>query len=517
MPERLVIVGGDAAGMSAATNARRARPAEELEIVAFERGSWASFSACGEPYFVGGTIVEFDSLLARSPEAFARSGIEVRLHHEVTAIDTATRQVSVRDLQTTREFTLEYDALVYATGAATRRVPIAGRDLAGVHEMHVLSDALVVRALLDGAAAPTRAVVVGGGYVGVEMAEALHGRGLHTTLVASKRGALSGSLDADMSEHLAARIRALGIDVELGPHVERLRGVDGRVTAVEVGDRVLPADLVILATGTEPRTELARAAGLRIGESGGVWVDDHQRTSAPGVYAAGDCAEVTHRITGAPMNLHLGTIANKQGRVAGLNIGGGDATFPGILATAITKIHDVEIARTGVGRAQAEAAGLEVVVATFDTTTMAGYWPASTRMRVRVLGDRATRRMIGAQIVGGPTAANDLRDCDGDLERDGGGRHGQRGPVVRTTVLRRVGPRAACGPRPAIRVRWCRLAGARYRSGRYACGVPRCTISMNTKYDEVGWIHALLRPGTRLTRPPFASTCAQNASTSSHS
>lgn len=404
MPQRLVIVGGDAAGMSAATNARRARSAADLEIVAFERGEWASFSACGEPYFVSGEIAEFGSLLVRSPEAFARQGIEVRLRHEVTAIDPAARNVTVRDLRGGAEMQVGYDTLVYATGAEARRPPIEGRDLAGVHEMHLLGDALAVRALLDGPGAPRRAAVVGGGYVGLEMAEALLARGLHTTLVASRSGLLGGSLDPEMSEHLAERVRATGVAVESGTRVTRLVGEDGHVAGVALGERVIPADLVILATGTVPRVNLARAAGLRIGASGGVWVDDHQRTSLPGIYAAGDCAESTHRVTGAPVNLHLGTLANRQGRVAGINIGGGDEAFPGVLGTAITRLGGLEVARTGATTQEARDAGIDVITATFDSTTKAGYWPDATPMRVRASADRATRRLIGAQIVGGPTA-----------------------------------------------------------------------------------------------------------------
>lgn len=404
MPQRLVIVGGDVGGMTAATNARRARTVEELEIVAFERSEWPSFSACSEPYFVSGEIDEFDALLVRTPEEFARQDIEVRVRHEVTAIDTAARAVTVRDLLGAREFTVGYDFLVYATGAEARRVAIEGRDLQGVHEMHVLRDALAVRAILDAASAPRHGVVVGGGYVGLEMAEALHIRGLHTTIVSSGGGLLGGALDPEMSTHLADLVRALGIEVRVGQRVECIDGREGHVTSVGCGEHTIPADLVILATGTTPRVELARATGLRIGASGGVWVDDHLRTSVPGVYAAGDCAEVTDRITGAAANIHLATIATKQGRIAGINIGGGDEAFPGALGTAITKVHDLEISRTGVTEAAAIAAGIDVAVTTFDATTTAGNWPAATSMRVRALADRATRRMIGAQIIGGPTA-----------------------------------------------------------------------------------------------------------------
>jgi NADPH-dependent 2,4-dienoyl-CoA reductase/sulfur reductase-like enzyme len=170
------------------------------------------------------------------------------------------------------------------------------------------------------------------------------------------------------------------------------------------GELTIAADLVITAVGTEPRVGLAREAGLRIGDSGGVWVDDHQRTSDPRVFAAGDCAEVMHRVTGRPVNLHLGTVANRTGRVAGINIAGGDEAFPGVLGTAITRLHDLEIARTGITEDEARAAGIDVVATTFDASTRASYWPTAAPMRIRALADRATRRIIGAQIVGGETA-----------------------------------------------------------------------------------------------------------------
>lgn len=405
MSERLVIVGGDAAGMTAATNARRLRAAADLEIVAFERSAWASFSACGEPYFVGGQVQPFEALLVRSPEQFARQGIAVHLRHEVTAIDTRERTVTVRDLEAGRTITVGYDALMYATGAEAQHVPIAGRDLAGVHEMHVLDDALAVRALVTATPPPRRAAIVGGGYVALELAEAFQRNGIATTIVTSGAGLLAGSLDAELSTLLVERVRALGVAVATGHRVQRLQGQGGRVIAVGEGEGAVPADLVILATGAEARVALARAAGLRLGATGAVWVDDHQRTSAPGVYAGGDCAEALHRVSGRPVNLYLGTVANKQGRVAGLNIGGADEAFPGVLGTAITRLGELEVSRTGLTEAQAREAGFDALGVTFEGNTAAGYWPASTTMTVKVVVDRVTRRLLGAQIIGGPTAA----------------------------------------------------------------------------------------------------------------
>ncbi|GMU41262.1 MAG: flavoprotein oxidoreductase [Chloroflexota bacterium] len=402
MAERLVIIGGDAAGMTTATNARRMRSAEALEIVAFERSDWISFSACGEPYYVSGDVTPFERLLIRSVEEFAKAGITVHKRHEVTAIDPDARTVTVRDHLGGREFTVGYDHLMYATGARARRLPVEGMDLLGVHQMHVLDDALAVRRLV--AQRPRRAVVVGGGFVGIEMAEAFHVNGIETTVVASGIGLLDGAFDVEMSERITEAVRAMGIGVVTGHRVECLHGEGGRVTSVGCGDRAIPADLVVIAAGTVPNVELARAAGLRLGESGAVWVDDHQRTSIPGIYAAGDCAEVTHRLTGRPLNLHLGTLANRTGRVAGFNIGGGDEAFPGVLGTAITKCLDLEIARTGLTEAEARAAGFDVLATTFEATTAAGYWPHARPMWVRAVADRATRRLLGTQIAGGPTA-----------------------------------------------------------------------------------------------------------------
>ncbi|MDP2328072.1 MAG: FAD-dependent oxidoreductase [Dehalococcoidia bacterium] len=402
MPERLVIIGGDAAGMSAATNARRSRPAADLEIVAFERSDWISFSACGEPYYVSGDVSPIEALLVRSVEEFAKSSITVHKRHEVIAIDTAARAVTVRDHLGAREFTVGYDHLVYATGASARRLPIEGVDLFGVHEMHVLDDALAVRRLVE--QRPRRAVIVGGGFVGVEMAEAFLANGIETTVIAAGDTLLEGAFDPDFAARITAAVRGLGVRVETGHRVECLHGEGGRVTSVGCGDRAIPADLVVLAAGTVPNVALARAAGLRIGESGGVWVDDHLRTSLPGVWAAGDCAETTHCLTGRPLNLHLGTIANKQGRIVGLNVGGADEVFPGVLGTAITKCMDLEMARTGLTEAEARDAGFDAIAVTFEATTAAGYWPAARPMWVKAVADRSTRRILGAQILGGATA-----------------------------------------------------------------------------------------------------------------
>jgi len=399
MPERLVVIGGDAAGLSTATNARRSRPPEDLEILVFERGDWISFSACGEPYFVAGIVDPVEALLALSEEEAAERGIAVRKRCEVTSIDTGAQTVTVMDADAGREEVVRYDTLMYATGASARRIPLEGMDLEGVFQMHTLDDAIAARAAVD--AGVQRAVVVGGGYVGLEMAEAFHHRGIHTTVVVADETVLAGSVDAAFAERLVEAIRALGIDVILGERVSCLGDADGRVRAVGCDEQALPADIVIVAVGTVPNVDLARSAGIRIGDSGGVWVDDHQRTSIPNVYAAGDCAESRHRLSGRLVNIHLGTYANRQGRVAGLNIGGEDVAFPGVLGTAITKVMDIEIARTGLTEREAIELGRDVALVEFEANTAAGYWPESRRMHMRAIAERGSRLLLGAQIFGG--------------------------------------------------------------------------------------------------------------------
>jgi NADPH-dependent 2,4-dienoyl-CoA reductase/sulfur reductase-like enzyme len=404
MPERLVVIGGDAAGLSAATNARRSRTADDLEITVFERGEWISFSACGEPYYVSGEVLPFEKLLIRAPEDFRRANIEINRWHEVTAIDLEARTVTVRDREAARDLVEPFDYLMYATGATPRMPAIPGVDLPGVHTMHVLDDALTVRRLVE-EARPERIAIVGGGYVGFEMADAFHTLSIPTTIVTRGVGLLGSSLGTELSPLLTEQVRERGIKVISGAEADAIENCEGHACAVRAGDARVPADLVLLAVGVTPNVELARRAGLRIGASGGVWVDDHLRTSAPGVYAGGDCAEMVHRISGRDVNFHLGTVANKHGRIAGLNIGGGDHRFPGVLGTAITKLADLEVSRTGLTVAEASAAGFDALGTTFDTTTTAGYWPASTQMTVGVVVDRASRRLLGAQIVGGSTAA----------------------------------------------------------------------------------------------------------------
>lgn len=403
MPERLIVVGGDAAGMSAASQARRRRNANDLEIIAFERSSFVSYSACGEPYYVGGYISDIRQLQARTPEEFAAMDITVHTRHDVIAIDPKARRVTVRNLEAHTQQTLGYDLLMYATGATAFLPPITGLDLTGVHVLRTLDDALAVRRLLGQGV--RHAVVVGGGYIGLEVAEAFQHQGVKTRVLTKQAAVLDRTLDPDMGALVTERMRSMGIEVHTGIEVHALDGVEGRIARVDCpGGNCFEADVVVLGLGTRPEVQLAKEAGIPLGETGAVAVNPRQQTTVEGIWAAGDCAEAFHRVSQRAANFHLGTIANKQGRVAGINIGGGYATFPGVLGTAITKVCDLEIARTGLTETEASTAGLLYSVATVDSTTTAGYWPDAAPMRLKVLAERHTGRLLGAQIVGGPGA-----------------------------------------------------------------------------------------------------------------
>ena len=404
-PERLVVIGGDAAGMSAASQARKRRGPEDLSIVAFERGRATSYSACGIPYWIAGTVGSEAELISRSPEQHRANGIDVRIRHEVTAIDLAARTVTVRDLDGGTDFVQPYDSLVYAAGSVPMRPPVEGIDAAGVYGVQVLDDGVDLIRELDGGAV-RRVVVVGGGYIGLEIAEACRVRELAVTVV-DRAETPVGTFDPDIGHFIAEALRGLGIDLVLGDGVAAVEsGAGGRAVAVHTqSGRALPADLVVLGLGVRPNVSLARAAGIPIGAAGGISVDRRMRAEVDAVWAAGDCVESVHRLSGQRMVVALGTHANKQGRVAGINLGGGYATFPGVIGTAVTKVCDLEVARTGLSMAEADAAGFSYVTASVDSTTRAGYFPGAQPIRVKLLAEKRSGRLLGAQVVGREGAA----------------------------------------------------------------------------------------------------------------
>jgi NADPH-dependent 2,4-dienoyl-CoA reductase/sulfur reductase-like enzyme len=402
--ERLVVVGGDAAGMSAASQARKRRAPDDLQIVAFERGRATSYSACGIPYWIAGTVGSEAELISRWPEQHRANGIDVRIRHEVVGIDLEARVVHVRDLDAGRDLTEPFDQLVYAAGSVPMRPPVEGIDAQGVYGVQVLDDGVdLIRELDSGRV--RRVVVVGGGYIGLEIAEACRMRDLEVTVV-DRSATPVGTFDPDTGQFIADAVRGLGIELVMSESVSGIETTDGRASAVQTeAGTVLPADLVVLGLGVRPNVALAREAGIPLGTSGGIAVDRRMRTQAEGVWSAGDCVESVHRLSGQRVVVALGTHANKQGRVAGINLGGGYATFPGVIGTAVTKVCDLEVARTGLSMAEADAAGFSYVTASVDSTTRAGYFPGAKPIRVKLLAERRTGRLLGAQVVGREGAA----------------------------------------------------------------------------------------------------------------
>ncbi|MFK8910250.1 FAD-dependent oxidoreductase [Streptomyces sp. YS-3] len=403
--ERLVVIGGDAAGMSAASQARRLRGPDDLEIVVFERGHFTSYSACGIPYWVGGEVTERDDLVARTPEEHRRRGIDLRTRTEAVEIDTAGKRVRARDLESGEESWTVYDKLVLATGARPVRPDLPGIDAPGVHGVQTLDDG---QALLDTLAATRgrRAVIVGAGYIGVEMAEALLRRAYEVTVVTRGEEPMA-TLDPDMGRLVHEAMDAMGITTVTGAEVtEILTDEDGRVRGVATQDAEYPADVVVLGIGVEPRTELARKAGLPLGEHGGLLTDLAMRVRGhDDIWAGGDCVEVLDLVSGRERHIALGTHANKHGQIIGSGVGGGYATFPGVVGTAVSKVCDLEIARTGLREREAREAGLQFVTATIESTNSAGYYPGAALMTVKMLAERRTGRLLGVQIVGREGAA----------------------------------------------------------------------------------------------------------------
>jgi NADPH-dependent 2,4-dienoyl-CoA reductase/sulfur reductase-like enzyme len=402
MAERLAIIGGDAAGMSAASQALRRQP--DLDVVAFERGPYTSYSACGIPYFLAGDVDDSSRLIVRSPEKHRERGIDVRMRSEVLAIDLDARRLTVRDHDAEREREEPFDQLVIATGAVAVAPPVPGTD--AVEPARTVDAAeRFDAALREGGES---AVVIGAGYIGIEMAEALIKRGMRVTLLERAGQVMPIALDPDMAAHVQDGAEAEGIDIRLSDPVERIEhDAQGKPVAVHTADGPIQADHVVLATGVRPATDVAREAGLKTGDSGGLTVDDHQRCPGhDGVYAAGDCAESWHRLLERPLNVQLGTHANKQGRIAGVNATGGDAAFPGVIGTAVSRICSREVARTGLTETEArEQTSFDVVAASAESKTRAGYFPGAGPIWVKLVAERGTGRLLGGQIVGVEGAA----------------------------------------------------------------------------------------------------------------
>jgi len=400
MGKKLVVVGGVAAGPKAAARARRCDP--EMEIVIYQMEDEISYAGCGLPYYVSGVITERQKLISRTAGQFAQDGIKVLKHREIENIDVRNRTVTGRDLHTGEGFTDRYDRLVLATGAEAIRPKIEGLDLANVFYLRSIFDA---DAFLERIRSEVvqNVVIAGGGFIGLDMAESLVQLGKEVTIVEMTPQILT-LFDEDLASVLRQYLAKKGIQVFTSEAIAALKGDKGKVTHVRTVSKEVEADAVLMSLGVRPRVELAKKAGLRIGETGAIWVNEKMETSAEGIYAAGDCAETFHLVTGKKTWVPLGSTANKQGRVVGTNVCGGNAVFPGVMGTTVFKVFDFHVAKTGLNIKEAQREGFSPIQAIVRGYDRAHYYPGGKESILKVIADKETGRILGGQAIGeGPS------------------------------------------------------------------------------------------------------------------
>jgi NADPH-dependent 2,4-dienoyl-CoA reductase/sulfur reductase-like enzyme/rhodanese-related sulfurtransferase len=397
--KRLLVIGGVAAGPKAAAKARRCDP--EMEIVIYQEEDDISYAGCGLPYYISGFIKERGELISRTPGKFAQDGIRVQKHHRIEKIDIENHMVYGQNLESGEIFTDHFDRLVLATGAQAIRPKIEGIDLSNIFYLRSIfnADAIVERIRTEDI---RNVVIAGGGYIGLEMAESLVRLGKNVTIVELASQILT-LFDEDFANILRQYLEKNGVQIFTSEAIKALRG-NGKVTHVQTVSREIEADAVLMSLGIRPQVELAIQVGLKIGETGAIWVNEKMETSVEGIYAAGDCAETTHLLTGKKVWIPLGSTANKQGRVVGINVCGGDATFPGVWGTTIFKCFDFNVAKTGFNMEEAEKEGFHPVQAIVRGYDRAHYYPGGKESALKVIAEKETGRILGGQAIGeGPS------------------------------------------------------------------------------------------------------------------
>lgn len=396
--KHLVIIGGVAAGMKAAAKARRESPTMKITVVTDEQ--YISYAGCGMPYFIGNIIKDSKKLVLREPMYFKNMhNIDVLTRHQATAIDTRSKQVKVKDLEKGRELVFNYDKLIIATGAQPIVPPLPGISLGNIFTLRTMSDALKIRACVDGGKIKN-AVIVGGGLIGMEMVENLFLRGINVTVVELLDQILP-PLDKDMALLVQKYVIGKGVEVITSDGVKSFEGnSNGTVAKVITGKRQLPADMVILSIGIKPNTKLAQETGIKIGVTRAIEVNERMETNIPDVYAVGDCAESIHLVTGKPAWIALGSTAAKMGRVAAINATGGSDTFTGILSTLIVKVFEMNIGKVGLSEREAIKEGFQVESAIVPAGDKAHYYPETKDIIIKLVSDKTTKKLLGAEIVG---------------------------------------------------------------------------------------------------------------------
>ncbi len=394
---KVVIIGGVAGGATAAARLRRLD--EQAEIVVFERSGYVSYANCGLPYYIGGVIEAPEALTLQTPESFySRFHVTMKVRHEVTALHPDRKTVSVKNLETGEEFEESYDKLLLSPGAKPTQPRLPGAGLEKLFTLRTVEDTFRIKDYIS-AHHPRSAVLAGGGFIGLELAENLRELGMEVTIVQRPRQ-LMNPFDPDMAAFIHSEVRSHGVKLALGRTVEGFEEKDGGVDVLLKDSAPLHADMVVLAIGVTPDTALAGEAGLELGLKGGIVVNDRMETSIPDIYAVGDAVQVKHAVTGQDVLLSLAGPANKQGRIAADNICGGDSRYLGSQGSSVLKVFGLTAASTGVNETNAKKAGLDADAVVLSPMSHAGYYPGGRVMTMKVVFEKGTYRLLGAQIVG---------------------------------------------------------------------------------------------------------------------
>lgn len=397
--EKMVVIGGNAAGMSAATKVRRGDA--NLPITVFESSQFVTYGSCGLPYYISEDIKEYNDLVTFTPEFLKRErNIDVKIRHQVMEIDPREKFLGIKDLNTGEEFKQYYTKLVIATGASPVLPPIQGIGYKNIFTLRSVEDGIEIKQLLQSGKIKNVAIL-GAGFIGLEMAEAFRKRNIQVS-VFEKLPQVLPQIDLELSAIIESELIKNGVKLYKNIEVVEFEASnDGKVKSLRLKDnRIFDADMVLLAVGVKPNTELAIKAGIQTGLKGCIVVDQYMRSSIPNVWACGDCTMTYNRITREPLFIPLGTIANKQGKIVGENVLGGQAVFPGVLGTQVTKIFDLFVASTGLTKEQALASGFEPVQATIKHWDRAGYYPGTQSIWVTIIMDKNHGKILGAQLVG---------------------------------------------------------------------------------------------------------------------
>ena len=399
---KLVVIGGDAAGMSAASKVRREQP--DFEIIVFEKSEFTSYSACGIPYFISGKVENLEELIVRSPSEFIKKyNIQVKTLHEVLEVDTDNNKVLVHNYNDKTQFWESYDQLLIATGGKAFCPDVENHTADGIFGIQTLNSGKKVDAFIT-KHEPKKAVIVGGGYIGLEMAEALILKGIKVTIINRSKEVMN-TLDPDMGKKVHDVLLNLGVTIYNSESLDYFEEKESIVTAVVTDKKTIKTDLVILGMGTAPNTSFLTKSKIKLSDKKAIKVNRFQQTNIKNVWAAGDCAETKNLVSKKPFYIALGTVANKTGLVAGTNIAGGTIKFPGVVATAVCKICVFEIARTGLLEKECKELKIDFVSTVIKSKTRAHYYPEAKDIFVKLIAEKKTGTLLGGQIIGEEGAA----------------------------------------------------------------------------------------------------------------